>query len=147
MHLTGTVLVKYERRAVGYLTYGLLHRDSTDSCTPPGGKPDGLQGPSPEQLPAIQAEDAAPPAVIQQLVHRVPPLQDTMSRTSHCQKCSQAPKSLQQLVTPQEAAGHHTCSPAIQTLYSSKTTCALEWACLGKTPPNDSSRSAKICAG
>lgn len=53
-------------------------------------------------------------------------LQDTVSWTTQCKNCSQAPKSLQPLVTPQEAAGHHICFPATQTLSSSKTNCALE---------------------
>lgn len=38
------------------------------------------------------------------------------------------------------------CSPAAQILPSSRINCALEWACLGKTPPNDSLRFAKNCA-
>ena len=117
------------------------------SAPPPGAEPNGQQGPSREELQAIQVEEAAPPAVIQQLVHRVLSAAGYSVMDQPVQKCSQAPKSLQPLVTPQEAAGHHICSPATQILSNSKTDCALQWACLGKTPPNDSSRSAKICAG
>lgn len=48
--------------------------ETTWTCAPlPGGKPDGQHQPSPEQLQAIQVEEAAPPAVIQQLVPQVPP--------------------------------------------------------------------------
>lgn len=119
---------------------------ASTSAPPPGGQPDG-KGPSPEQLQASQAGETAPPDIIQELVHRALPAAGYGAWTNEHRKCSQAPKPLQPLVTPQGAAGHHICSPDTQTLSSSKTNCALEWACLGKTPPNDSSRSAKICAG
>lgn len=72
MLLTDTVQVKYERLAVVYFSHGLLHQDSMESAPPLEGEPDGLQVPSPK-LQAIQVEEAAPPAVIQQLVHQVLP--------------------------------------------------------------------------